>query len=91
MYTYVLIFQSLVITTFMASDDKKSNQTAEKNPVWSSTLQVRQSQDRRSNIDRREVSGRAITVPDLRSNKDRRSGNDRRKVTLTITGRARNT
>ena len=43
--------------------------------------------DRRSGVDRREVNGRAVTVPDVQSNSDRRA-DDRRRVRLTITGRA---
>lgn len=57
--------------------------------VWSSEHQIRGADDRRSDIDRRQYSGRCITVPDMRAGADRRSGNDRRnKVRLTITGRA---
>jgi hypothetical protein len=56
---------------------------------WSTVAVDRRSEDRRSGIDRRQLKGRAITVPDMRSGIDRRSGQDRRKtVRLTITGRA---
>ncbi|MCO7223628.1 hypothetical protein [Pleionea sp. CnH1-48] len=45
--------------------------------------------DRRSGIDRRQVRGQAMTIPDMRMGTERRSGTDRRKmVRLTITGRA---
>ena len=55
---------------------------------WSSEKQIRGSEDRRSSIDRRQYSGRGITVPDMRTGSDRRSGSERRgKVRLTITGR----
>jgi len=57
--------------------------------IWSSEHQIRGADDRRSGGDRRQYSGRSITVPDMRAGADRRSGNDRRnKVRLTITGRA---
>ena len=57
--------------------------------TWSSEHQIRGSDDRRSGIDRRQYSGRSITVPDMRAGADRRSGKERRnKVRLTITGRA---
>ncbi len=57
--------------------------------IWSSEHQIRGTDERRSGIDRRQYSGRCITVPDMRAGADRRSGNDRRnKVRLTITGRA---
>ncbi len=56
---------------------------------WSSVAVERREDDRRSGIDRRQLKGRTITVPDMRSGIDRRSGVDRRKmVRLTITGRA---
>ncbi len=56
---------------------------------WSSVAVEQRSDDRRSGIDRRQLKGRTITVPDMRSGIDRRSGVDRRKtVRLTITGRA---
>ena len=57
--------------------------------VWSSEQQIRGSDDRRICIERRQYSGRCITVPDMRAGVDRRSGKERRnKVRLTITGRA---
>ncbi len=57
--------------------------------IWSSEHSIRGSDDRRSGIDRRQYTGRSITVPDMRAGGDRRHGSDRRgKVRLTITGRA---
>jgi len=57
--------------------------------IWSSRYQTRSAKERRSGLDRRKMSGRAITVPDMRSGIDRRSGQDRRNTKrLTITGRA---
>ena len=57
--------------------------------VWSSEQQIQGSDDRRIGIDRRQYTGRCITVPDMRARADRRSGKDRRnKLRLTITGRA---
>ena len=57
--------------------------------IWSSEHQMRSSDDRRTGIDRRQCSGRSITVPDMRAGVDRRAGADRReKVRITITGRA---
>ncbi|NVJ62002.1 MAG: hypothetical protein HWE27_16540 [Gammaproteobacteria bacterium] len=48
----------------------------------------RRAGDRRSGIDRRQLKGRSITVPDMRSGFDRRANDERRKtVRLTITGR----
>jgi hypothetical protein len=56
---------------------------------WSSEQKVRSNDDRRSGSERRQYSGRSITVPDMRAGSDRRSGGERRmKVRLTITGRA---
>ena len=69
----------------MASDKINSETTIDKTEqeiTWSSKQRVRSDSDRRSGADRRQMTGRAITVP------DRRSGTDRRKVRLTITGRA---
>jgi hypothetical protein len=57
--------------------------------IWSSEHQIKGADERRSGIDRRQYSGRSITVPDMRAGANRRSGKDRRnKVRLTITGRA---
>ena len=57
--------------------------------LWSSEQQVRNENDRRETMDRRQYRGRSITVPDMRSGYDRRTGGERReKVRLTITGRA---
>ncbi|TQV84904.1 hypothetical protein [Aliikangiella coralliicola] len=71
----------------MAADDLSSD-LLEEEVTWSSRKRVRGGGDRRTGNDRRQLSGRAITVPDMRSGYDRRSGKDRRKVRLTITGRA---
>ena len=59
---------------------------------WSSDCQVNQSSDRRSfdrrdGADRRQHSGRSISVPDMRL-ADRRMVGERRKVRIMITGRA---
>jgi|GEM_PF-2006641 len=57
--------------------------------TWSSRkIDERGPSERRTGQDRRQMKGRVITVPDMRSGIDRRSGEDRRKVRLTITGRA---
>ncbi len=70
-------------------DNFMSNVTDQEEVEWTSVAVERREDDRRSGIDRRQVSGRSITVPDMRSGFDRRSGEDRRKkVRLTITGRA---
>lgn len=56
---------------------------------WSSEPQIRGSSDRRAQAERRELNGRSITVPDMRSGYDRRHTDARRrKVRLVITGRA---
>ncbi len=55
--------------------------------VWTPTMPDRRLADRRSGLDRRDINGRGMNVPDVRNGSDRR-GNDRRKVRLTITGRA---
>jgi len=71
----------------MATDDLKSDVKEEQGVTWTSRQRVRSNNERRSQ-DRREFSGRVITVPDMRSGSDRRNGNERRKVRLVITGRA---
>lgn len=57
--------------------------------VWTPDMPDRRVNDRRTGIDRRNVNGRQLNVPDLRAQSDRR-GEERRKVRLTITGRALN-
>ncbi len=71
----------------MAKDDVKPD-SQDDQVTWSSNMQARSDKDRRSGNDRRQLSGRVITVPDMRSGLERRSGEDRRKVRLVITGRA---
>lgn len=66
------------------------SEAVEDEVTWSSKKRVRSGQDRRSGEDRRQMTSRAITVPDMRSGLERRSGHDRRKVRLVITGRAIN-
>ena len=61
----------------------------ERDVEWTDVAADRRFQERRSGFDRRQVQGRAITVPDMRSGSDRRKGAERRKtIRLTITGRA---
>ncbi len=55
---------------------------------WSSDVVERRQDDRRSGFERRQLQGRSITVPDMRSGKDRRDDDRRKMVRLTITGRA---
>ncbi len=72
----------------MAKKDS-DRQSCEDSVTWTSRkADERDEEDRRSGQDRRQMSGRTITVPDMRSGIDRRTGEDRRKVRLTITGRA---
>jgi len=73
----------------MAEDDMSAD-LAEEDVTWSSKKRVRSGKDRRAGSDRRQMTSRAITVPDMRSGIERRSGQDRRKVRLVITGRAIN-
>ncbi len=70
------------------SNSEYDQDTVEEKVTWSSRKKMRRNVDRRASSDRRQMSGRKITVPDMRSGLDRRSGDDRRKVRLTITGRA---
>jgi hypothetical protein len=56
---------------------------------WTPDMPDRRANDRREGIDRRQVNGRQMNVPDLRESSDRR-GEERRKVRITITGRALN-
>lgn len=72
--------------------DRDTEQDVNDNRVtWSSKkADDRSDKERRVGRDRRQMKGRTITVPDMRSGIDRRSGKDRRKVRLTITGRAIN-
>lgn len=68
--------------------DRKPKERVE----WSTEYQVhnsdeRRSFDRRDGSERRQHTGRSITVPDMRKS-DRRMAGERRKVRLTITGRA---
>ena len=75
----------------MAADKIKPESPIRENEqevTWSSRQRMRNSEDRRAGQDRRRLSGRTITVPDMRNGIDRRSGTDRRKVKLIITGRA---
>ena len=72
----------------MENDDTKSDQDDELGVSWSSHQKVRSSNDRRANSDRRLLTGRAISVPNMRVGHERRADKDRRKVKLTITGRA---
>lgn len=67
--------------------DKAKSEPEDEAISWTSHQVERSESDRRSGRDRRSLSGRMITVPDMRSGLDRRSGKDRRKVRLTITGR----
>ncbi len=72
------------------AEDEMSADLIEDDVTWSSKKRVRSGKDRRTGGDRRQMTSRAITVPDMRSGIDRRSGEDRRKVRLVITGRAIN-
>ena len=72
----------------MATKEVKTGNIEEQEVSWSSRHRSRNKTDRRSNADRREMSGRAITVPDMRFSLDRRNTSERRKVHLVITGRA---
>ncbi|MET1254131.1 hypothetical protein [Aliikangiella maris] len=73
----------------MSNDDSEKDLSSDK-VTWTSQKRVdRSAIDRRSGEDRRQMTGRTITVPDMRQG-ERRSGKDRRKVRLTITGRAMN-
>lgn len=56
---------------------------------WSSEQKANGSDERRAGMDRRQYTGRSITVPDMRKGMDRRLGTPTKgKVRLTITGRA---
>lgn len=68
----------------MGSEDETRRD--EESVVWTPNMPERRLSDRRNGVDRRNVNGRAVAVPDLRAQDDRRA-NDRR-VRLTITGRA---
>ncbi len=77
----------------MTIDNQGEPDDQEDSVTWSakqpeSNTNTRSGMDRRTGQDRRQVSYRAITVPNMRSGVDRRSGEDRRKVRLVITGRA---
>lgn len=72
----------------MSIEDTKLSEKVEQDVTWSSQKRMRSSKDRRNGVERRHMSGRAITVPDMRSGEERRSGKERRKVKLVITGRA---
>jgi hypothetical protein len=72
----------------MANDDLNKELSDEQEVIWSSRQRESAGQERRSAPDRRQMTGRAINVPDMRHGNDRRAGEDRRKVKLTITGRA---
>jgi len=65
----------------MSEDKINQYSTSDPDVTWSSEKTVKPVVERRSGVDRRKMTGRAITVP------DRRSGADRRKIRLTITGR----
>ncbi|WP_444997685.1 hypothetical protein [Aliikangiella sp. IMCC44359] len=72
------------------SKPDSDNEIVSDNVTWTSQKKdERKESERRSGEDRRQMSGRTITVPDMRQG-ERRSGKDRRKVRLTITGRAMN-
>ena len=71
----------------MSNDESNTELADEQSVTWSSRQAIRK-EERRDQIERRDMESRPITVPDMRSGMERRTGADRRKVRLTITGRA---
>lgn len=56
--------------------------------VWTENLSDRRLKDRRTGLDRRDMTGQAMHVPNLRAEHERRLDPRRETATLVITGRA---